>query len=190
LGFPDRHYLFRVPGGVGPVNAMVNPGPKIGLQIPPRSRVLAPFSSVLAIDPGAKSGWALSRDQVIVAAGLVRLDRGDRVRLFTDLTEVWCELPQWQCGDTPARINDLFTTARRAGALVVQACPGWDPENVHWIAPHAWKGSVDKAVHNERVRKRLAAGELLLLQDIPQTLVNNVLDAIGLNMYATGRYRP
>jgi len=174
------------------MNAMVNPGPKLNKHfglVPPRGKVLAPFRSVLAIDPGAKTGWALSRDQTIVAAGLVRLDKGDRMRVFADLAEVWCELPCWQRGDTPARINDLFVTARRAGALVVQACPDIDPETVHWISPHLWKHSVDKALHNSRVLKRMTDQEKALIGDVPVALVNNVLDAIGLNMYATGRYR-
>lgn len=149
----------------------------------------------LSIDPGAKAGWALSHDGAIVASGLVRLDLGHRIRVFSDLSWLVCEGQQLYPHDVQhfgpvkaaARANDLITCGQRAGLLCGMAAPGTP---ITWVLPHAWKGSVDKDTHNLRVLKRLTEAEKALLDGILPSLVNNVIDAIGLNLWKSGRYRP
>lgn len=151
----------------------------------------------LSIDGGAKGGWALSAGMTIVACGLVRLDKRERMRQFTDLSWVICEDQQLYPTDVrhlgPERsckkAHDLIVLGRRAAIMCEQAAPGVE---VTWVLPHAWKGSVPKETHNERVLKRLTDPERALLHacGCPPVLLNNVIDAIGLNLWMTRRYRP
>lgn len=148
---------------------------------------------VTYIDPGAATGWSLYEDTVLGACGLYRWTNhtcphsvlGD---IPSSAPCVVVEVPQYQHGDTPARINDLFITTRR-GAEIAGALR---PQVVHYIHPHEWKGGVPKAIHNERVLGRLKAQELKLYQTavlrIPKLLHNNVIDAIGMGLVCSGRW--
>src|SRR5574343_186189 len=78
----------------------------------------------------------------------------DRVR-FPD--SIIVEIPCWQKGDTPSRINDLLITAFRAGETVRDA--GETCQSLRIVRPRDWKGSVPKDLHNERVLKALTTEE-------------------------------
>ena len=148
------------------------------------------MTTILAIDPGGKAGWALSRQGTIVAAGLVRVDLGHSLRVFAPVDLLVCEKPQCYPDDLvkgTKRANDLIVLAIRAGMLCEQARPGMA---VTWFRAHDWKGSVPKDIHNARILTRMTTAERELLDCIPEILQNNTIDAIGLAMYASGRYRP
>ena len=168
---------------------------------PPRDAVPRPVPGPygLALDPGAKGGWALSFRGAIVACGLVRVDKGETMRRFGNLSWIVCEDQQLYPSDItalgPARAakkaRDLIVLARRAQALCDQALGGQPGAKVTWVLPHAWKGSVPKGIHNERVLVRLTDQERALVHGCTTpALVNNVIDAVGLNLWQSGRYRP
>ena len=140
----------------------------------------------LAIDPGRYAGWALSRDGIVVACGLNVYP--NRIRVFAGVDEVVCERPQHYPNMSTKQANDLITLALRAGGLCECACPGVP---VTWVLPHAWKCSVPKDMHNVRVLKRLEESEKVLVRESAcASLVNNVIDAVGLSLWASKRYTP
>ena len=159
-------------------------------------------TSVIAIDPGAKGGWAWFRKDSplwgLRSCGLARPDKGERPPTFdTDhrahrVCVCILEVPQFQKGDNPGRVNDLFRLTLRAGLLA---------EATHadflWArTPHSWKGSVDKDAHNTRCLKRLTGLELDVVKEarrgdntlVPRSEINNVIDAIGLGLVSVGRW--
>ena len=161
-------------------------------SLPPLAR------SAVTIDPGANGGWALwyklsPAGWVLYQCGLARPDKGERVPKLSGIPDLCVlEVPQHQHGDTPKRTNDLFKTTLRAGLLAESTQAG-----ELWVrSPHDWKGGVDKAVHNGRVMKRLSKEELDLVGScrtgagglVPASLINNVIDAIGLGLVSLGRW--
>lgn len=155
---------------------------------------------LLAIDPGADAGWALFDRRkpigwTLTECGLLQPLKEDRIRRAAYVVVV--EVPQWQRGDTPTRTNDLLKTAFRAGILAEgSGC------TCCWVVnPHTWKHSVPKRLHNERTLSRLTPAELDQLElarygnperipgvRVPDGKKHNVIDAIGLGLWAVGRW--
>jgi hypothetical protein len=147
---------------------------------------------LVAVDPGRHAGLAWFLDARLTDCALVNPD--DRVQLDGPL---WIphmaviELPCHERGDTPARTNDLFKTSFRAGRLA-ERCGA---RMVQTVSPHAWKGSVPKDLHNERVLKRLSQAEREIVyaacthdgKRVSVSLLNNVIDAVGLGLWYIGR---
>ena len=136
---------------------------------------------ILSIDPGEDTGWAQSLHGRIVACGLNRppFTRGtDRVVI---------EQPEYR---PHSRVdpNGLITLAIRVGRAAERAVIiGVDL--VDLVKPSTWKGSVPKPIHNARVRAALDPAEQAILAacKCPAGKLNNVIDAIGLNLWALGR---
>ncbi len=63
---------------------------------------------------------------------------------------------------------------------------GWHGE---LVTPAQWKGAVPKEVHQPRILAALTAAEQGVLDaaKVAPTLKNNVVDAIGLGLWAVGR---
>ena len=160
-------------------------------------------TSLLSIDPGAKGGWAYfrrdSHQWELKEAGLARPDKGERPRRVFDLDHkagricvCVCEVPQFQKGDDPKRVNDLITLTLRAGLLVESSGADYYVRRT----PHQWKGGVEKDVHNVRCLKHLTGLELDTLKEsrrgdgtlVPRSEINNVIDAIGLGLVTCGRW--
>lgn len=151
---------------------------------------------IIAFDPGTHAvAWAALEDGKLKRCGLERgktpvelLDRLDaRFGIaWAPGTRAIIEWPQvyrqrhWK-GDP----NDLVDLAAVAGVLR-HLCRRIDPKLVR---PHEWKGSVPKDVMNARVEKRLDEAELLALHtaNAPASLRHNIVDAIGLGLWAQGR---
>ena len=145
---------------------------------------------LLAIDPGAHQGWALFNIKThrLVHCGLGIVDHRD-FRNVVDLDRCVIERPTLYKGGK-ARPADVITLALRAGeaAGLVRAAWGVDAE---YVEPRSWKGQVPKAEHNARTWALLKDDEkdqvTVCLKGIAPSKRNNVLDAIGLGLWAVGR---
>lgn len=84
-----------------------------------------------------------------------------------------------------AKANDCIQVTRAVGQWE-QVCA---PQPTWLVLPRTWKKQVDKRVHNARVLDRLSAAELALLTALrlPESKRHNVIDAIGLGLWALGR---
>ena len=160
-------------------------------------------TSLISIDPGGKGGWSYFRKDSptweLKDCGLVRPDKGERPprvinqdRRAGRICVCVCEIPQFQKGDTPGKMNDLITLTLRAGLLVEST----DADFYIRRTPRQWKGGVEKDTHNVRCLKRLTGLELDILKEarrgdgtlVPRSEVNNVIDAIGLGLVTVGRW--
>ncbi len=144
----------------------------------------------LAIDPGKDTGWSLWTDASLIGAGLVD---GDRPHIPTPpdgVDNLLVEIPQERVagGGRRAPANDLIRLAFRAGTVV----GGVHHVHRHEVLPVTWKGTLPKDVCARRVIERLSDFERVRL-DASLSLISpgarhNALDAVGLGLYAVGRW--
>ena len=141
---------------------------------------------LLAVDPGANTGWAVfdtSRQLVGCGLGVP----GPASWAGGSIRRVVIERPH--TGRTRAPAKDIITLAIRAGEAGgrLYFLTGVTPE---YIEPQVWKGQIPKARCNEIVKSRLSSNEAALLEDMrPRSAVHNVLDAIGIGLYKLDRIR-
>lgn len=146
----------------------------------------------LAIDPGKDTGWASGEDAQLTGCGLFDPDQS-LLLIPATITQIIVELPCWQKGDKPERINDLYITAFRAGLSCARFRTG--EQKLRIVRPREWKGSVPKDVHNERVLRALTAEERAIVfaacdaggKKVSVSKLNNVIDAVGLFLFQVGR---
>ena len=135
----------------------------------------------LAIDPGAHTGWALFayEDGSLITCG------GGEPPFETAIRRAVVELPQVYPRD-PVPPNDLITLAFQAGRYAAAATSASAYNGVFFLNPHTWKGSMPKEVCNARVRAKLTPTELGVLEacGVPKGQMHNVLDAIGIGLFA------
>lgn len=104
--------------------------------------------------------------------------------------KVYCEFPQvYFGGKNKVDANDLLKVAAVAGAMAS------DPlVSVTYVLPKEWKGTVSKEVCNARVLARLQPGEMEAYEEAakkyPKSLHHNIIDAIGIGLWAAGRFNP
>ncbi len=136
---------------------------------------------ILAVDPGATTGWSLSLNGRIVACGI-----GTPPFTRTGIDRVVIELPQYRPHDRKDP-NMLIALAIWVGRYVESAARIRVVAEL--ITPVAWKGSVPKDIHNARVRAKLDPEEQAIVAAVKcaKGLVNNMIDAIGINLNAMGR---
>lgn len=132
----------------------------------------------LAIDPGATTGWAFfDPDHLLLACGT-----GEPPNVA--LGQLVIELPQ-SYPSHPVPPQDLIQLAFLAGRYV-----GWEDETTEakTLFPHEWKGNLSKEVCAARVRSKLRGNELNVLAeceaDVPKGAMHNVMDAIGIGLFA------
>lgn len=142
----------------------------------------------LYVDPGVNTGVVRAYDNRLVSCVLHTDDFSPELSGFEKLV---IEMPSINPTDlkkpgASARINDLMGIARRVGwwQQSVQAI------NYVLVHPHEWKGNVPKHIHNARVLAKLTPHERTLIPDLPKAQLHNVIDAIGLFLWDTGRMRP
>lgn len=143
---------------------------------------------VLAVDPGTKAvGWAVlsGYPRRLTSCGFVPVD------VFPDCwypSELVIEVPQvypqraWK-GDP----NDLIDVALAAGIVIGRVhCT-----KVRTPRPHQWKGTCPKEIHQRRVLALLDMSERAILEGCgaPKSKLHNVVDAIGLGLWAAGRLK-
>jgi hypothetical protein len=137
----------------------------------------------LAIDPGACTGWALFGG----AGGFVACGIGEPP-FDTAIRRVVIELPQVY-PNHPVPPNDLITLAFLAGRYVgTSASAGADAATVF---PHEWKGNLPKDVCAARVLARLTPDECAIVDrlKVPKGKLHNVMDAIGIGLFAFRKIR-
>lgn len=147
---------------------------------------------ILAVDSGANLGWALfDQDGPLRNCGFKNLF--DAINLFGPDTVRRIIIERPHTGRTRARARDIITLAIRAGEvggvlryLTTQAGKTVEPE---YIEPQRWKGQLPKKRCNDLVEAKLFIQEKSLLNKIkPLSAKHNVLDAVGIGLYAVGRW--
>jgi hypothetical protein len=143
-------------------------------------------ATLLAIDPGACSGWALFRAGQLTEAGVASPDHAGSSFGGRRFDVVVIEIPNAheKRNAAPSTVQDLFTLCVRAGRLIERARPA----KVRYVLPSAWKGQIDKEVCAKRVLRTLSEAELACIPAIPLGKIHNCYDAIGIGLYALGRF--
>lgn len=132
-----------------------------------------------AIDPGANTGAAFFGNGVLYAA---ELHTKPVAHLYL-VNQLVIEIPKFSDQTKGKDPQDLITLAVNAGQWIqVLRAP-----DVRRVFPSQWKGNVPKAIHNERVLAKLTPAELAVIPKLPATKLHNVIDAIGLGLFALGR---
>lgn len=138
---------------------------------------------LLAIDPGKDQGWALFDGTTLRTCGLGAAP----ILQFSDTCaplEVIIECPQFYKTSNPTAIAGLL---RLVGRLEQIADSADVPYKL--VSPHAWKGNVAKPVMLARIVSKLTPAELDVLDrcGVSKGKRHNVVDAVGLGLYALGR---
>jgi hypothetical protein len=142
---------------------------------------------ILSIDPGANSGFALFENHILVACG-------KSSPCLEDVTEAIIERPVIYPNGRTANPNDIVklavTAGEMAGLLLANGI------SVRYVEPRAWKGTLDKDTCCRRAWGRLSAAEQQVAAKFrpePTGKVkggkDHVLDAIGIGLFAVGRWR-
>jgi hypothetical protein len=146
---------------------------------------------LLAIDPGSDTGWALFRsDGILYGCGLGDPRLSEKHRMG-DITEVVIECPYVYPGGKTKDPNAIVTLALNAGTWAGR----YERCNVRYVRPWQWKGQTPKEIHHERIRAKLDASETAIVTGgtarfgarLPKSKAHNVLDAVGLGLFAVGR---
>ena len=147
---------------------------------------------LVAIDPGAKHlGWARFVDGVLSTCGLSKASmpgaHADNVCEGSkhDRPDVVI-VEQMSPRDLPNEADLLRVT--ETGCYVAGTL---QPSTFRLVPARTWKGSVPKDIHHRRVRAKLSPVELARLErgleGVAPRLQHNVLDAVGIGLYAVGR---
>ena len=143
----------------------------------------------LSVDPGTREmGWALWRGTSLVQCGLAR------GKTWTGTVRKMPELPcvdvltledQQIYRSSPVDAHALLAVARVVGAVVAF----YDYPKHSLVKPAKWKGQVPKKICNERTLKALSQIETEVVGNVkcPASLRHNLLDAIGIGLWAVGR---
>lgn len=163
---------------------------------------------IIALDPGKQClGWSATIAGKLTACGLLRTQQPDLGGIVADyweqlqpsvpikprivVVERMSHYPNAR--RTPAAMHatvaDLLDLTAVSAALAGRLCPGqW-----RFASPAEWKGQTPKEIHNKRVLAALTAEEKIAFEAdinlVPQSLRHNVIDAVGLNLWAVGRMR-
>lgn len=135
------------------------------------------MNRLVAIDPGARTGIAEFRDGILHAAGVSSFQALVTGRGIFE-GRIVVEVPDRVEPGIP--LADILLLARRAGGLGYRFSPG--PE---FVGASLWKGSVPKKIHNSRVLALLSDSERAILPSRD----HNMIDAVGLGLWALGRMR-
>jgi|TARA_R100001086_G_C11836857_1_gene258065 hypothetical protein len=142
----------------------------------------------LSVDPGTKDmGWALWEDNELQICGLAR---------GKDWVETVLSLPKFTISQltiedqqiyrrSPINAHALLACARVVGAVVAY----YDFPEFRIVTPAQWKGQLPKTVCNRRTLAKLTENELhqVGIAPCPESLKHNLLDAVGIGLWATGR---
>jgi hypothetical protein len=140
--------------------------------------------TLLAIDPGIDTGWALFND-ALLSCGVGNPPEIYRARVVIERPQVY--LASKSKGDP----NDLITLAIQVGRYWEQYERAGD--SVRTFLPREWKGQVPKDIQAGRILAKLSAQEQDVVANYGR-MVNkgkhhNMMDAIGLGLFALGRAR-
>ena len=147
--------------------------------------------SLITIDPGNNTGWALFEDSRLIRAGVCPFESFTSVLSGVVLAgdTVLIEMPRHYPRREKGDVNDLLDLAMRVGMLK-QWCESRGA-SVKLVWPRTWKGTVPKDVHNQRVLHALGQFEITLLplRLRAKTYDHNMLDAVGMGLWELRRLR-
>lgn len=161
---------------------------------------------LLAVDPGIRAcGVSLFDGDELIACALVPNTAPEGASAPSRCAEMaiavrsWCacvdrvvvEWPQvYRAGRAKAGAdpNDLLLLAGVAGALASE----YGYAVVESVLPREWKGTVAKEVMLERILDRLSPSELVLVDGLglAKSKRHNVVDAVGIGLWVSGRLAP
>lgn len=146
---------------------------------------------LLAIDPGNCSGWAIfTSERRLLACGL--LDPSVcRWHVPSAISKVVIERPRIYPGGRTKNPNDVLSVAINAGEwggrYAHQGCA------IEYVEPAKWKGQVKKEIQHARDWARLSPDEQAIVTQAGKGMAaskrHNMLDAIGIGIFAVGRGR-
>jgi hypothetical protein len=141
--------------------------------------------NLVAIDPGEKAGVAVFHEQRLVAVEFV-VDAVGRGWCWKGPygVPVVCEMPQKYVGSN-IDMQTLLTLSFSAGYLVSSV----QPSELKLVFPREWKGQRPKEVDNPFTLRILSDQErhILEVSGIAKSQQHNVVDAIGIGLWALGR---
>ena len=142
----------------------------------------------LSIDPGTKEmGWALFEDKELSICGLARgkswIETVQALPKFT-IRRLVIEDQQIYRRST-INAHSLLAVARVVGAVLAY----YDFPEFKLVTPAKWKGQLPKEVCNRRTLSKLTESELRQLEiaPCPPSLKHNLIDAVGIGLWATKR---
>ncbi len=152
---------------------------------------------LLAIDPGADTGWALFGRGVLCACGLGEPpDDVDSPWMYGcefEYLKVLIECPRLRPRGEK-NPNSILLVARNAGEWGGRY---FGVGEVSYLTPNDWKGSTPKATANARTWRSLNEGERGVVdlafakakgrKGLAKGKRHNVLDAIGIGLHGVGR---
>lgn len=139
--------------------------------------------SLIAIDPGESAGLALFEADALVRVELVSSAVANGWTWDGPCgLPVVCEVPEHYRGST-VRVRDLLTLTFTAGFLSKSV----HPARVSKVFPREWKGQRPKAVDNAYTLRLLTAAEARVVHATPKSTQHNILDAVGIGLWALGR---
>ena len=149
------------------------------------------MSQLVTFDPAARhAGWAAFREGRLASCGLERedpLSAGlEELAGTLSVHRLVVEVPQvYQQRGWKGDPNDLIEVALTAGRIA----QAFDQAPAEFVRPHAWKGSVPKDVMLLRITESLDGAEQNVLHaaKVPASMKHNVIDAVGLGLWALGR---
>lgn len=134
----------------------------------------------IAVDPGAVYGWA-----VFSCGELINCSTGyPPARAYSGYQAVILEIPDRVEPGIP--LKDVLTCARRAGKIERDA--EREMLRLEVVPPVRWKGTISKATTEARVRKALTPVEAARLPNVAKSVAHNMFDAIGIGLWALGRF--
>ena len=148
---------------------------------------------LLTVDPGEHTGWALFDPSKLVACGVsspllenLHWCSGVPGRVDAILFEVPVVYPH-----SKARPEDVATLSLRAGVAVGIAISKYPHALVGSVEPRKWKGTINGDVMGRRILDRLSGDDRRAYEEgikpIAEGLQHNVLDAVGIGLFAQGR---
>lgn len=147
---------------------------------------VGPTTKLLAIDPGASTGWAKFVRRELVACGRTDVEGFDALQDLTlDGAAVVIECPRvYPMGKVDP--NDLIQLARKVGRLEA-LLPPW----TEIVYPATWKGQLTKAQCHARWLPRLTPAEAGCLAagllGVPKSAQHDVRDAVCLGLWRLER---
>ena len=146
---------------------------------------------LLSVDPGTRDmGWALWDKGRLVDCGMAR--GRDWVSTVGNMPPFPVERvvieDQQIYRNSKIDAHALLAVARVVGAVVFYY-GNEGRRRVTLVAPREWKGQLPKEVCNKRTVGKLEAMERVVLNSkkYPKSLQHNLLDAIGIGLWALGR---
>lgn len=144
---------------------------------------------MICIDPGERCGWAWFTG-ALAGCGLWRLG-GSFVPASDGPFVIEDQVIYPKSKVNPNDIVKLAQTAGRAGALLCEHNYPLAWDELEWVEPRTWKGTLTKDTMAVRILETLNVSErqvyFAAADKLPEGVRHNVIDAIGIGLWKLGR---